>query len=109
MAIKVNTKAAKTAKKEKEDAPQIEYNVEVTRAKSFDNGISIDMVCNGVKIYGAWYRTYEDRKNPGDEKAFIGFPSRQGNDGKYYQHCWFPISEDLLQDIEKQIEVKLAE
>lgn len=105
MAIKKNSSSAAKAEK----AESIKYDVEVTRAKEFDNGISIDMMCNGVKIYGAWYRTYEDRKNPGDEKAFIGFPSRQGNDGKYYQHCWFPISDELLKEIEKQIEVKISE
>lgn len=87
----------------------VKYDVEVRRAKEFDNGISIDIEVNGVKIYNVWYRTYEDRKNPGDEKAFLGFPSRKGNDGKYYQYCWFPVSDELLADIEKKIEEKLAE
>lgn len=100
----------RTAKKETEQqAPAITYDVEVTRAREFDNGIALDLTVNGVKIYGCWYRTYEDRKKPGDEKAFIGFPSRQGSDGKYYQHAWFPVSDELLADIEKQIEAKLAE
>ena len=106
MAIAKKSTAAKTTKK---DLSGIKYDVEITKAKEFDNAIAIDMIVNGVKLYGSYYRTYEDRKKPGEETAFISFASRKGNDGKYYQHYWFPIDDELLQEIEKQIEVKLAE
>lgn len=99
MAIKKNTKKA--------DAPKVEYNVSVKRAKEFDNGIALDLIVNGVNIYGCWYRTYEDRDKPGEERSFIAFPSRKGNDGKYYQYAWFPIDDVLLTDIEKKIETAL--
>lgn len=101
----------KTAAKKSEDS--FVYDVEVIRVKDFTKdgktAISLDLMVNGVKIYGCWYRVYEDRKKPGEEKGFISFPSRLGSDGKYYQHAWFPISEDLLEKLEKEIEKKLAE
>ena len=99
MAIKRNTNTKKD--------PEQTFSVEVTRAKELDNCIAFDMIANGVKIYGCFYRTYEDRDRPGDEKAFISFPSRKGSDGKWYQHAWFEVSPELLADIEKQIEAKL--
>lgn len=94
---------AKKAAKE----PEFEYDVQVLKAKDFSKdgktAIAVDLQVNGVKIYGCWYWVYEDRKKPGDEKGFISFPSRQGSDGKYYQHAWFPISDDLLAKIEVEI------
>ena len=105
MAIKGGKKAA-----EKKEAA-VSYDVEVLKAKDFSKdgktAISVDLQVNGVKIYGCWYRVYEDREKPGEQKGFISFPSRQGSDGKYYQHCWFPISDELLEKLEKDIEAKI--
>ena len=102
----------KTAKANVKDESYV-YDVNILRVKDFSRdgktAIALDLEVNGVKIYGCWYRVYEDRKKPGEEKGFISFPSRQGSDGKYYQHAWFPISEDLLEKLEKEIEKKLAE
>ena len=83
------------------------FDAQVLRAKEYDSGICVDLILNGVKIYGCWYRTYEDRQHPGDEKAFIAFPSRKGNDGKYYSYAYIKISDEWLEKIEKQIEEKL--
>lgn len=103
--------AIKGGSKKKTEENATVYQVEVLRVKDFSKdgktAISVDLEANGVKIYGCWYRVYEDRKKPGEEKGFIAFPSRQGSDGKYYQHAWFPVSEDLLEEIEKQINEKL--
>lgn len=99
--------AIKVKKSEKKEAA-VNYTVTVMRAKQLDNCIGIDLQVNGVKIYNCFYRTYEDRDNPGDEKAFIAFPSRKGSDGKWYQYAWFRVDEAVLQDIEKQIESLLA-
>lgn len=84
-----------------------EYEIKVIRAKDFTkNGeptsISFDLVVNGVKIYNCWYRTYEDRKNPGEETGFIGFPSRKGSDGKYYNYAYFDY-QPYIEEIERQI------
>lgn len=103
MAIKGN--------KKKEMDVACSYDVTVTRAKDLSKdgktAIACDLEVNGVKIYGCFYRVYEDRKNPGEEKGFIAFPSRKGSDDKWYQHAWFPISDELLADIEKQINEQL--
>lgn len=96
-------------KNTKADAQGVEYKVSIKRAREFDNGIALDLIVNGVNIYGCWYRTYEDREKPGEEKSFIAFPSRKGSDGKYYQHAWFPIDDELLAEIEKKIEAALDE
>ena len=78
------------------------YKVEVKRAKEFDYGdIAVDMVVNGINIYNC---TYKSGEKDGKDYAFISFPSRKGNDGKYYSHVYFKISDELLADIEKQIE-----
>lgn len=102
----------KTTKKVATEDNQV-YDVEILRAKDLSKdgktSIALDMKVNGVKIYSCWYRVYEDRKKPGEEKGFIAFPSRQGSDGNWYQYAWFPISEELLKDLEGQIEKKLAE
>lgn len=97
------------AKKKAAAKDATNYEVTVLKAREFDNAIAVDMEVNGVKIYGSYYRTYEDREKPGDEKSFISFPARKGNDGKWYQYAWFPIGDELLADIEKQIEEKLDE
>lgn len=82
------------------------YEVKVTRAKDFSKDgkttIAFDMEANGVTIYGCWYRTATNKK--GEEFASISFPSRKGEDGKYYSHAYFKIEADVLADIEKQIE-----
>ena len=78
------------------------YDVNVTRAKQFDNGsIVFDMVVNGITVYNCNY--VEGEKN-GKKYSFTSFPSRKGNDGKYYNYVYFPISEYMQLDIEKQIE-----
>jgi hypothetical protein len=84
------------------------FDAEVIRAKDLgDKGIVLDLKLNGVTIYGCWYREYEDRKNPGDKKSFIAFPSRKGTDGNYYNYAYIKIDDHMLQEIEKQIEAKL--
>lgn len=98
MAIKKNAKveAAEEAKKS--------YQIEVKRAKELDNGtIMFDMEVNGVAIYGCSYKILT-RKDNGEEFAKIGFPSRKGSDGKYYNQAYFRVEADTLAAIEKGIE-----
>ena len=84
------------SKKTKEAAT--EYAVKVTRAFEFENGnVSFDCIVNGISVYGM--TVIEGKK--GD---FIAFPQRKGSDGKYYKYVWFEISEELQDDIIKQIE-----
>ncbi|MBO7731176.1 MAG: hypothetical protein J6S67_01435 [Methanobrevibacter sp.] len=78
--------------------------IKVDRAKAFDKAIMFDItVFDCVKIYGCSYRTYND-KQTGEEKGIIGFPSKKGNDDKYYNHAYFFVTDEMLAEIEKQIE-----
>lgn len=94
-------------RKAKAEAQATQFEVEVTRAKELDNGtIMFDMVVNGVSVYGCSYKTLK-RKDNGEEFAKIGFPSRKGSDGKYYNQVYFKINDDLVKVIEKAIEAVL--
>lgn len=97
MAIKKNTE--KTEEKRN-------YDVVVKRVKEFNGSYAFDMEVNGVMIYGCWYREYE-RKDGSGTFAAIQFPSRKAEDGKYYNHAYFRIDEDVIKNIEKQIEAML--
>lgn len=90
-----------------QDSAKTEYTVTVKRAKDFtkegkNTTISFDMEVNGVTIYGCWYREYTSKE--GKDGTMISFPSQQGKDGNYYNHAFFPMTEALKLDIEKQIE-----
>lgn len=65
-----------------------------------NNTVFADVVLNGITIYGM---TVVEGKN-GD---FLSFPSRKGNDGKYYSICWARLSDEdqknILAEIEKQL------
>ena len=96
MAIKKNNAQAQEAKKS--------FQIEVTRAKELDNGtIMFDMVVNGITIYGCSYKTLS-RKDGSGEFAKIGFPSRKGNDEKWYNHVYFKVTDAEVDQIEKGIE-----
>ena len=90
-------------KTKKESENTNEFKVTISRVKAFDdNNIACDLTVNGVSISGCVYR---QGVKDGKDYAFISFPSRKNEkDGKYYNHAYFPISDDLLNDIEKQIE-----
>lgn len=93
-------------KKQEEKQETMNYYVKVKRATEFKSGdIGIDLEVNGVALYGS---TYVTRKVDGEEKSFISFPARKGSDGKYYKYSYFPISEELLANIEEQIEEVLS-
>lgn len=82
------------------------YVVKVLKAKDFTKGdnvsIAIDLLVNDVTIYGCWYRSGLDKN--GNDYSMISFPSHKANDGKYYNYAFFKISDELMEDIEKQIE-----
>ena len=100
MAIKKN--------ESKEKAPEIKYEVEVVRAhdlsKDGKTTISFDMIVNGVKINGCFYR--EGTSDKGDYEM-ISLPSTKGKDDKYYPVVSFFINDELKKNIEDQIEKKL--
>lgn len=92
----------------KEKAPEMEYKAEVKRAHDLSKDgktcISFDMIVNGIRINGCFYREGE---KDGKSYEFISLPSTKGKNDKYYPVCSFTISDDLKKDIEDQIEKML--
>lgn len=85
------------------EATKSTYSVKVTRVHVFDDKhIAFDAEVNGIQISGMNYIEYTTKE--GKEGTMISFPQKQGKDGKWYSHCWFPISKELKEDIIKQIE-----
>lgn len=94
----------KTGRFGKKNQTAQDHKLAVTRAHQFDDGsVTFDMSVDGfVFIYGC--RIYDGK----DDKPFISFPSRKGNDGKYWNHAYMKLSEEQVEDLAKQIEEKLA-
>lgn len=79
------------------------YDVKVTRAKEIKEGqVVFDMIVNGVNIYSCWYREGKDKN--GKDYTMISFPSQKADNGKYYNHCWFKIEDDLKEEIIAQLQ-----
>lgn len=79
------------------------YDVKVTRAKETKEGqVVFDMIVNGVNIYSCWYREGKDKN--GKDYTMISFPSQKADNGKYYNHCWFKIEDDLKEEIIAQLQ-----
>lgn len=75
----------------------VDIEVVVTRAFQFKDGnVVFDCEANGIKLYGL---SIIEGKN-GD---FISFPSKKGKDGKYYSHCYFESTQELVDDVVDQI------
>ena len=92
----INRKSSAKAEEEK-----VTLNIVVKRAKDLEKVIMFDAEINGVMIYGMSYRT--GTKN-GRDWTLVDFPSRKGNDGKYYHHCYAKLDTKDVENIEKQIE-----
>lgn len=60
---------------------------EIKRAHDAGTVVYFDLYINGVTVYGC--RVVEGQK--GD---FIGWPSVKGKDGKYYNVCYMPLSDE---------------
>ena len=103
MALKKN---AQSAQKKGPATQEQAYEIEVTRAKDVKTAIMFDMKVNGIMIYGCSYRTLH-RKDDGSEFAKIGFPSRQGSDGNWYNNVYFRITDEMIDAIEKGLEALL--
>lgn len=85
------------------NSEKTEYKIEVVRAYEFDDEhVAFDMVVNGITIYGCnWI---EGTNKKGELYEFVAFPSKKGKDDKYYNHVWFAIDDELLDEIGTQIE-----
>lgn len=89
--------------KKQNNENKVEYKVTVTKAKEIKDGkVTFDCEANGIKIYSCWYNEYKTKD--GKDGTMLSFPSYKGSDGKYYNYVWFPISQELKDDIIAQIE-----
>lgn len=100
MALKKNEQKKEQAKQEST------FDIEVTRAKDVGTAIMFDMKVNGIMIYGCSYKTLH-RKDDGSEFAKIGFPSRRGSDGNWYNNVCFKITDEMIDTIEKGLDALL--
>lgn len=92
----------KTAKSAKEP---VKFNVEVLKASAIpgkENCYRFNLNVNGVTIYGMKSIAYVDDKTK-EPRSFIAFPGYKGNDEKFYNNAWFPVSSEVQDEIEKQI------
>lgn len=87
----------------KTESTKVAYSVKVIRAKEVKDGTAVfDMEVNGITIYGCWYREYTNKE--GKDGVMISLPQYKGTDGNYYNHCFFPISKELREEICTQVE-----
>lgn len=105
---KENTRGSKASTRGKKASRPDPIEVKsflVKRAIECRNGaVLFDLELNGVTIYGCSIVTSER-----DDSEFIGFPSRKGNDGKYYSIAWAPLSDEDTADIIDAVDKKLNE
>ena len=88
----------------KKGQPAKDHKLSVERVHQFDDGsITFNLTVDGfVNIYGC--RIYDGKEG----KPFISFPSRKGNDGKYWNHAYIKLTDEETEDVARQIEEKLA-
>ena len=88
--------------KKQNNENKVEYKLTVLKAKEIRDGkIIFDCEVNGIKIYSCWYNEYINKS--GKEGTMLSFPSYTGSDGNYYNYVWFPISQEMKNDIIAQI------
>ena len=96
----------KNEKKAADKKQDINYDIEVSRAKELESGdIAFDMVVNGVSIYGCYYKIRQ--KKTGEDFAVIDFPQKKGKDGNYYKEVYFFVTAETMDKIETAIKEKL--
>lgn len=92
---------------------KVVYNVTVDAARSTKNEhiVMVDLDVNGVKIKSCMIKELEvkndgEKYKKGDICFVLQFPSEKVGD-KYYNRVWFPVSNQLMQDILDQTQKKL--
>ena len=88
----------------KKEEKTMTYEVKAHHVRSVKNkpdNYTFTLSVNGVEINWCKYITYTD--DNGDRVSFVSFPQYQGKDGKYYNHAYFKITDELFKVIEDQI------
>ena len=90
----MSAKNTKTTKNTEKIEPIKVSSMSVIRATPYEDMYFFDMILNGICIYGC-------KLIEGEYGWFIGFPSKKPGKkgGKWYNHCWAPLSEDDIAEI----------
>lgn len=81
-------------------------DITINRANEIKEGtVMFDLNVGNVKIYGMCMKHLTN--DNGEEWDSISFPSRKADNGKYYDHAWFPMSTDLRDKIVEKVIDKL--
>lgn len=96
--------------KKSEAAAKVDYviKVEAVRATKNDQIVMVDLDVNGIKIKSCMLKEATVTKDgekykKGDTCYFLIFPSEKDGD-KYFNLVWFPVSNENLEDIIKQVQ-----
>lgn len=97
----------------KNEKTKYDVTVDNVRKTKNDAILMVDLTVNGIKIYSCIFKEVTVKKDgkkykAGDTCYMLSLPSEKVGD-KYFDRVWFPISNDTLDSVTKQIEEKLAE
>lgn len=96
-------------KEEKTEGSKVSYEVKVDAARTTKNEaiVMVDLDINGVKIKSCMLKEIVCKKDgdvhkKGDICYVINFPSEKGENGKWYNKAWCPLSSENIDDIVEQ-------
>lgn len=76
----------------------------VKNSREWDNGsVTTTLTLNGITIYNVRIMQTHDNNH-----EFLAFPSRKGNDGKYYPYVYVSLSDEDTEKIIEAIDNDLA-
>ena len=76
----------------------------VKNSREWEGGaVTTTLTLNGVTIYNVRIMQTHDNNH-----EFLAFPSRKGNDGKYYPHVYVSLSDEDAEKIIEAIDNDLA-
>ena len=82
---------------------QINY-ISVSRVMKWQDGsTTFALTIHGVTIYGMRVVAFTDQRD-GQRKRFVAFPSRKGNDGKYYHIAYYKLTDSEEKEILRQVD-----
>lgn len=103
MAVSRKKSNPETTQQKTEEAVNHQCIVKRVKDLGDDKPIMCDIQINGVMIYGCQYKTFQ-RKDGSGEFSIIDFPKRKGKDDKWYNIAYVKLTDDDVENIEKQIE-----
>lgn len=96
--------------KKTEEANTTWYNIKVedVRRTKKDNILMVDLIVNGVWIKSCTLKEVICQKDgekhkKGDKCYILQFPSEKSGD-KWYNRVWFPVSNESIEEICKQVQ-----